>query len=103
MSKTQGAKLLLLHIPQILVYRHLFPSICLFNISCDITYLSSDYCLFMQTLWCTTLSVQLVTVVDDFFGDHRWTRTSPIGPPRLNEQEDGSLRPSPLALMLLPK
>ena len=31
----------------ILVYHHLFPSIGLFNISCDITYLSSDNCLLM--------------------------------------------------------
>src|SRR3954468_24351565 len=31
----------------ILVYHHLFPSIGLFNLSCDITYLSSDNCLLM--------------------------------------------------------
>src|ERR1043165_3981735 len=48
----------------ILVYHHIFPSICLFNLSCDITYLGSDSWLLMQTLWCTTLSVHLVTIVD---------------------------------------
>ena len=31
----------------ILVYHHLFPSICLFSLYCDITYLSSENCLLM--------------------------------------------------------
>ena len=43
-----------------------FLSIVLFNLSCNLTYLSTDNFLLMYTPWCTsTVSKTFVTIVDD--------------------------------------
>ena len=55
----------------------------------------------MWTPRCTTLSVRPRYFCWWHFGNRRWTRTLPPGPPRFNEQENGSLRPSPLVPTML--
>ena len=101
-------------IPPKYVCIHIFPSIVLFkpdnhfsfplvclNLFYDLYDISSNNPLLLQTPRCTTLSVRPCYYCWWHSGNHRWTGTLPIGPPRFNEQENGSLRPSPLVPTML--
>ena len=78
-----------------------FPLVCL-NPSYDLYDISSNNPLLVQTPRCTTLSVRPCYYCWWHSGNHLWTGTLPIGPPRFYEQKNGSLRPSPLVPMSLP-
>ena len=82
-------------------WSYFLPLVCL-NLFYDLYDISSNNPLLVQTPRCTTLSVRPCYYCCWHSGNHRWTGTLPIGPPRFNEQENGSLRPSPLVPMLLP-
>ena len=58
-----------------------FPLVCL-NPFYDLYYISSNNSLLVQTPRCTTLSVRPCYFCWGHSGNHRWTRTLPIGPPR---------------------
>ena len=77
-----------------------FPLVCL-NPFYDLYDISSNNSLLVQTHRCTTLSVRPCYYCWWHSGNHRRTRTLPIGPPRFNEQENGSVCPSPLVPTLL--
>ena len=79
-----------------------FLSIVLFNLSCNLNIRALIISCLCKHLGVLTLSVRACYYCWWHSGSHRWTRTLPIGPPRLNEQENGSLRPSPLVPTLLP-
>ena len=84
-----------------LIWWSYFPSIGLLNLFYDLCDISSNNPLLVQTPRGTTLSVRPCYYCWWYSGNHRWTITVPIGPPRFDEQENGSLCPSPLVPMLL--
>ena len=63
-----------------------FPLVCL-NPFYDLYDISSNNSLLVQTPRCTTLSVRPCYYCWWHFGNHRWTRTLPIGPPHLTSKK----------------